>query len=1583
MAKPAFEVKKKKLLSTLTHFRSELTSSVFVLAALTILKLFPLFYITHQWKLTNFGLPNYLKFALVTTYLDKNDHVLTAVFILIYILSLITIVYVYQMYSVKRVNFLFKFFYMLIKILLYTHFIFVGYLYEIIFSFIFKDMCDLQTSICSNISSVRICFAVILLILVFIIKLGLSFLIRKPHFIQPYLFVGKLNSYNFENIILSILQGIIILENYLPFEPILIIKIIIRTLFSIYYIRYIINYYLIINRVEFFIKTMAFISVLLEFIFLKDFFNMNLTDLVSNPSNVSLLLEDNFSDKKLLLEFCLSLIFYFFLQKKVYKRDPTCFYLTKNNGNIFFTFYNKLFQFLLKIQNNKIKIVDLFNQIIEHKKTCEVEDCYCHNLIEKYHNLIEKNNYDKKSEIIAQKLYDLILKEIETILKNLIEKTNNDSADNFQVLFIFILFSIYFGKHYIQSFFTIQKIEKSTIYRKNFITQLQIHFIKHELVSDFIKHNKQTANVDYTLMHMSYKECSRYMKIEASILQTIERYKELSRSVLNKQLTSEDYGKLIGKFYKCLERSYNLLDKDLKFHSQNFSNIKLLYFLKFFDSEKFAYLKNDKYFIVSADSARAHLPADVMIIKHTKTNNDYIIEFVTPILCENLHYSMFDVVGREIHEFMPDGFREEHYNHMYRYISNNNMTVKNKEIFFIDGHGYMVMHTISGSVMLTLKQELYIYAEFVCLRDLYENRGTSYLCLSDEGNILKLNKRFEDLFIYKHAISKVLKVNFFNDIIGVKKDDIDWEREDECYTFETTYDEIMQKFKKLDYSKLWDSDNLFYITYMENLKEFNYPRSKITVRIERKNFMRKFFFFFVKLTIHQGFKRIMFSNNLIQITKTDISDEMKSPDEHKSAKNVLEKIKHSAYQVLSKDQSIEIDLGVKQNIYQEQLIKTRFKKKEFSCRSFTYVLFVLFTFISGTIVLEYFKLAIFKYADTLSTINLEMYNVNIYTKYLRSYTIDIFVDNEIESNKKFIDTLLNKYRLLIKKVDINYFSLSSELGEQYHPIFKTQFNITELNLDWTIRTTPVNLFDIFDRLKRHSYRIISNDNFTISFENYAQLYHYDIMQASYQDQGIVFVLENGSLKNLFDMFSDINLSVSQDFLNSAKKYFITINSIIIFLLFVSIIYSLKEYFGDQTQVYNRLFIVFNILKFYNMYLLSKIVTFEDLFKEFTIKNKRRLKELNLDKKDFKELKSQCTDYIEKVEGKSNAGGNIDFKRGELNNNVVKSHMKMKELSEALKAENSNLSSFNRTQSMFLGNKSKDMTASGNGANDSANKYLIHSDMLRKSKKHYLFFTIYLFTSIITLLLCTTISFMILVQFDQIYNNEENVYIYFNKHKNIYEMVLTYQSSLLKRIEVLDADGTVQFDNLKAKHFYYKDLFNDIQANDRFTINNLKQFENSLANNDLCNLLANYTEGFSVPDCQTMANGINTKGYSNMIDTMYQVLFFLYSDLSYLIKNKINYSIRDIVTKPEYIRIMDNYKTILYELSNIIITLLIEDQSESIGYINSWEDILIGCLSLETIIILLFFTIFYRSADSRIKMLNKFEKIVENTIFCSI
>ena len=63
---------------------------------------------------------------------------------------------------------------------------------------------------------------------------------------------------------------------------------------------------------------------------------------------------------------------------------------------------------------------------------------------------------------------------------------------------------------------------------------------------------------------------------------------------------------------------------------------------------------------------------------------------------------------------MPENFKELLYEHVKNYISNNNVIVKDKEVFFINGDGHIVFYEINGSVLLNLKEEFYIFTQLKC-----------------------------------------------------------------------------------------------------------------------------------------------------------------------------------------------------------------------------------------------------------------------------------------------------------------------------------------------------------------------------------------------------------------------------------------------------------------------------------------------------------------------------------------------------------------------------------------------------------------------------------------------------------------------------------------------------------------------------------------------------------------------------------------------------------------------------------------------------------------------------------------------------
>jgi hypothetical protein len=211
------------------------------------------------------------------------------------------------------------------------------------------------------------------------------------------------------------------------------------------------------------------------------------------------------------------------------------------------------------------------------------------------------------------------------------------------------------------------------------------------------------------------------------------------------------------------------------------------------------------------------------------------------------------------------------------------------------------------------------------------------------------------------------------------------------------------------------------------------------------------------------------------------------------------------------------------------------------------------------------------------------------------------------------------------------------------------------------------------------------------------------------------------------------------------------------------------------------------------------------------------------------------------------------------------------------------------------------------------------------------------------------------------------------------MILIYQITVIKKAEIRN-DTNSYFDGFKSEYFYYVDQFNQMKHNNMNELVNLASIENSLDDVNFCEVLSNYTD--NIPNCSSILGGINKKGYNVMLDTIYNNLFFLYDDL----KNNLEsgfVNITHVNTNSIYLGLLENYKSVIYNLNFLFVENIISFSDEQI-YNLKFSMLIIYILLIFVIIFLFcFYLALNKNLKTKRKVMNNMERYIVNSISSSL
>jgi len=430
---------------------------------LLLMKYIPLIIISHEWKFTkNGGLYPIIGKLTFTNYLKTNTNEIFAnffvyIFILLNFVSLILFFISYS--KLKNFNINVKKYkkFMLISLFMlnFLNFSSAQFYYEMLFYLIFKNWSKLQTNHIEYNSSqifryLSLPLCIFSLFLVFIQNIVFSIINFRPYYIKNTYYAGNFIKINFNNIAYPLLKIVIVLELFIDFKPVLIIKLIVRILFVFNFVT---TYYNIRKKIyflELFIDSFCFFSCIIEIAFIKEAFEISDSNaFINSPQKYSLLYVEYFFYTKIALQIILSLILCCYI--KIFDNNFIMNFFDNIKGKNFYCFYNKNYELIKNLKENRMDIMEFLSLLCKsinmHLQICLNSDCICSN----YKSLISKEeNFQSKN---IEKHISIILEK--NIKKNM-KRSKYSSSENYcKYLILETLNALYFKKHYAKCFFNI------------------------------------------------------------------------------------------------------------------------------------------------------------------------------------------------------------------------------------------------------------------------------------------------------------------------------------------------------------------------------------------------------------------------------------------------------------------------------------------------------------------------------------------------------------------------------------------------------------------------------------------------------------------------------------------------------------------------------------------------------------------------------------------------------------------------------------------------------------------------------------------------------------------------------------------------------------------------------------------------------------------------------------------------------------------------------------------------------------------------------------------------------------------------
>jgi len=278
-------------------------------------------------------------------------------------------------------------------------------------------------------------------------------------------------------------------------------------------------------------------------------------------------------------------------------------------------------------------------------------------------------------------------------------------------------------------------------------------------------------------------------------------------------------------------------------------------------------------------------------------NGEFIIKYLSHELLLVLQYNEKDLKNKDFHILMPPKIQKSHKLRMISEIKGKNTSWNNKRIFFNTNSSHCILFDLQYKFLLNLRGEITILSVLFPVNN-YKDTKNCFVCIDDSGEILALNKEFEDYFFLNMHMLNIVKIDveklilqgmaprmrtFFKDVSNVEfQEQFDYE----LYLqnlFGEEFDVLKENNDK-DYQKKFLRCELL----KESNKRGKYFTPYIEVNIKQRILGKQYIYyvnFSARVNINKGFEYIAGSNN--QLLIDTINNSMKEMAKMTILKNDL------------------------------------------------------------------------------------------------------------------------------------------------------------------------------------------------------------------------------------------------------------------------------------------------------------------------------------------------------------------------------------------------------------------------------------------------------------------------------------------------------------------------------------------------------------------------------------------------------------------------------------------------------------------------------------------------------------------------
>ena len=436
--------------------------------------------------------------------------------------------------------------------------------------------------------------------------------------------------------------------------------------------------------------------------------------------------------------------------------------------------------------------------------------------------------------------------------------------------------------------------------------------------------------------------CVKYYEIEDRLMKIVINFEEFIQYFIQEKIIFNNLIDIIKIFMKNFKGMINYIVHYFKNDKINnlfiCSKIILLFKVINFQipDEIYNKLTSQIHDLKDARSGNELDSNYYMILNYI--NGEFIIKYLSHELLIVLEYNEKDLKNKDFHILMPSKIQKSHKQGMITEIKGKNKSWNNKRIFFNTNSSHCILFDLQYKFLLNLRGEITILAVLFPVNNLKDTRNC-FVCIDDSGEILALNKEFEDYFFLNMHMINIVKIDveklilqgmaprmrtFFKDVSNVEfQEQFDYELYLQ-HLFGEEFDVLKENNDK-DFQKKYIRCELL----KESNKKGKYYTPYIEVNIKQRILGKQYLYFVnfsARVDLNKAFGYISgYSNNQLlidtinnsmkemakmTILKNDIMNNYNKSKNRKKEKNEKNGILNEEEEDLMEDENIGTESGL-------------------------------------------------------------------------------------------------------------------------------------------------------------------------------------------------------------------------------------------------------------------------------------------------------------------------------------------------------------------------------------------------------------------------------------------------------------------------------------------------------------------------------------------------------------------------------------------------------------------------------------------------------------------------------------------------